>query len=211
MPPASTVQYLGTSAKHLHLRRVAHGRYLKTIQKMKARYAKSHRIARFSKGDKVAVNIPRKDRSSTTLQRLPCIVVEVLGSQQNTYRLQCRHGVISKCYPRGQLEPYTGGLEIKWPSKMAPKLSLRETVKKEYPSLLLGDRCHCKTGSITHRCACRANGRPCLAHCHSGSNCANKEDKNGILVHLNLAIAHIQHCTWPNCSYPTRYNHKHPK
>ena len=142
-PPASTVHYLGTSTKHLHLRRVAHGTYLKTIHKMKARYAKSHRIARFSKGDKVAVNIPRKDRSSTTLQRLPCIVVEVLGSQQNTYRLQCRHGVINKCYPGGNwLEPYTGGLEIKCPSKIAPQLSLREAVKKEYPSLLLGDRCH---------------------------------------------------------------------
>ena len=78
----------------------------------------------------MAVNIPQKDRSSTTLQRLPCIVVEVLGSQQNTYRLQCRHGFINKCYPRGQLEPYTGGLEIKCPSKMAPKLSLREAGKE---------------------------------------------------------------------------------
>ena len=88
-------------------------------------------------------------------------------------------GLLTSVTQVGQLEPYTGGLEIKWPSKMAPKLSLRETVKKEYPSLLLGDRCHCKTGCTTHRCTCRADGRPCLAHCHSGSNCANKEDKNG--------------------------------
>ena len=184
MPPASTVQYLGTSSKHLRLRRVAHTRYLKNIHRMKARYAKSHKMARFSKEDKVAVNIPRKDRSSTTLQRLPCIVVEVLGSQQNTYRLQCRHGVINKCYPGGQLEPYTGSLAIKCPSNKAPRLSLREAVMKEYPSLWLGDRCHCKTGCTTDRCACRANGRPCLAHCHSNSSCANEQDTNGTLVHI---------------------------
>ena len=104
----------------------------------------------------MAVNIPRKDRSSTTLQRFPCILVEVLGSQPNTYHLQCRPGVINKCYPGGQLEPYTGGLEIKCPSTMAPQLSLREAVKKDYPSLFLGDRCHCKTGCTTHRWACRA-------------------------------------------------------
>ena len=36
MPPISTVQYLGTSSKHLWLRTVAHSRYLTNIHKIKA-------------------------------------------------------------------------------------------------------------------------------------------------------------------------------
>ena len=143
---------------------------------MKDRYTKSHRTACFNKGDGMAVSVPRIDRSSTTSQRLPCVVA-LLGSQRNIYCLQCKHGAINKCYTGGQLEPFPCRLVISCPSCEAPQLSLREVIHKEDPSLLLGDRCHCKRGCTTKRCTCRANNRPCLSHCHPGFKFDNQQDK----------------------------------
>lgn len=57
---------------------------------MKLKYCKAKRkkVLTFSKGDFVSVKIPRIDRSSTDFHRLPCVVVEKLGSEFHLYRLR---------------------------------------------------------------------------------------------------------------------------
>ncbi len=42
----------------------------------------------FTVGDFVSIKIPRIDRSSTDLHRLPCVVVEKLGQTHHLYRLR---------------------------------------------------------------------------------------------------------------------------
>ncbi|KAL5516079.1 hypothetical protein EMCRGX_G001345 [Ephydatia muelleri] len=44
-----------------------------------------HHIKQFAVGDNVSVRIPRIDRANTDLQRLPCIVVEIVGTSINGF------------------------------------------------------------------------------------------------------------------------------
>ena len=52
---------------------------------MASKYNKKHNVIRFSEGDAVSIRIPRIDRTSSDLPRLPCVVVEVT---HNIYRLR---------------------------------------------------------------------------------------------------------------------------
>ena len=53
------------------------GKYLKASQKMADRYNKGRKVKTFEAGDKVSVQIPRIDRTSSDLPHLPCIIVQV--------------------------------------------------------------------------------------------------------------------------------------
>ena len=45
---------------------------------MKLKYEKQHKVKEFRVGEYVSVLVPQIDRASTDLQRLPCVVVEVI-------------------------------------------------------------------------------------------------------------------------------------
>ena len=84
------VRCLGTSAKHLSVRKEADERYRQNVERMKIKYCKVKRkkLISYSCGDFVSVKIPRIDRTSTDLHRLPCVVVQVLGKKHHLYRLR---------------------------------------------------------------------------------------------------------------------------
>ena len=81
---------LGTSSKHLLVRKEADERYRQNVERMKMKYSKDKRkkMVTFCCGDFVSVKIPRIDRASTDLHRLPCVVVQVLGKKHHLYRLK---------------------------------------------------------------------------------------------------------------------------
>ena len=81
---------LATTDKHRQLREAADKQYRQNAERMKLKYCKAKRkkVLTFSKGDFVSVKIPRIDRSSTDFHRLPCVVVEKLGSEFHLYRLR---------------------------------------------------------------------------------------------------------------------------
>ena len=54
---------------------VADRKYLQSAKKMKYRYKKMKKVGSLSVGDKVSLRIPRIDRTSSDLSRLPCVVV----------------------------------------------------------------------------------------------------------------------------------------
>ena len=68
---------LGTSTKHLAQRLIADVNYRRNAQRMVSLYntRKRHNVKSFTAGDLVSIKIPRIDRSSTDLRRMPCIVV----------------------------------------------------------------------------------------------------------------------------------------
>ena len=52
---------------------------------MRERYKK--KVYNFNVGDKVSLRIPRIDRTTTDLHRLPCIVVQRHGKKQFSYQI----------------------------------------------------------------------------------------------------------------------------
>ena len=56
--------------------------------------------------------VPRTDRASTDVHRLPCVVIEVVGKAQVMYRLRSKFGVLKVCYHAGDLEGYSGTYNI---------------------------------------------------------------------------------------------------
>ena len=63
-------------------------RYLKSAQKMIHRYNTKKSVVSFTAGDYVSVRIPRIDRASSDLSRLPGVVTDVVGKNQNLYRIR---------------------------------------------------------------------------------------------------------------------------
>ena len=57
---------------------------------MQLKYCKSKckKVQTFNVGDFVSIKVPHIDRTSTDLHRLPCIVVQRLGSKHFLYRLR---------------------------------------------------------------------------------------------------------------------------
>ena len=173
---------LSTQKKHLEIRKKADAAYLKAIEKMGQKYSKhnGHHIKQFAVGDNVSVRIPRIDRANTDLQRLPCIIVEIVGKACTMYRLCCKVGVLNTCYGAGDLELFTGSFEFAtegW--RTMPVISLREAAKLQAPwNSFTKNRCTCKSGRCnTKRCSCVRSNIECSNHCHHGSICDNKGDK----------------------------------
>ena len=82
--------FLASTEKHRQLREAADKQYRLNAERMKLKYCKAKRkkVLEFSEGDFVSVRIPRIDRTSTDFHRLPCVVVECLGSKFHLYRLR---------------------------------------------------------------------------------------------------------------------------
>ena len=60
------------------VREHARERFMKAATKMANRYNVKN-AAKFKEGDLVTIRIPKIDRTSTDIPRLPCLVVEVRG------------------------------------------------------------------------------------------------------------------------------------
>ena len=184
---------LATSQKHLHRRVIADKHYRKNAERMKERYKKKKKVQTFDVGDAVSVRIPRIDRASTDLHRLPSIVVERRGKKYFSYRLLCKFGVLDSCYPENELEAYGSALQLditNW--KKAPVVTLREASKSTNPSnAYYGKTCHCKKGCGGMQCSCRKAAKPCSSRCHSGRSCKNC---SGLAVQEHNSLEHSDLC-----------------
>ena len=60
---------------------------MKVAKKMASRYDR-RKALRFQIGDTVSIRIPRIDRTCTDMPRIPCVIVEVHGKVQESYRLR---------------------------------------------------------------------------------------------------------------------------
>ena len=84
------MHYWVSQKKHLKTRQEADKRYQQNAVHMTMKYckAKNKKVMTFNLGDFVSIKVPRIDRSSTDIRRLPCIVVQKLGSKFYLYRLR---------------------------------------------------------------------------------------------------------------------------
>ena len=82
------------------------------------------------------------------------------------------HGILSTCYPTGELMAYTGSVPFKYSadSSKLPTLSLREAARTKIDQL----KCNCTKGCKNRR-PCKGSGGYCTSHCHPKRACTNKE------------------------------------
>ena len=173
--------------KHSAVREKADTAYRKNAEKMWHKYSKERRIREFTAGENVSVRIPRIDWACTDPQRLPCVVVEVVGKAVIMYRLRCESGVLKCCYRASDLEPYAGSYNIptnNWEEQ--PRVTLREAARNQAQwNVFQGNKCNCRPrrpGTCdSRRCPCRKKGIDCSSHCHRGEDCTNKvyDSKSG--------------------------------
>ena len=177
LSPCMLQKPLATFPKHRLIREKAHALYTKNAERMIRKHAKNVKTHKFAVGDYASLRIPRIDRTCTDLQRLPCVVVKVIGKAQTMYRLCSKYGVLATCFHAGDLEPFEASYGIPvdgW--VMEPRISVREAARLQSPwNSFTKNRCQCKANACdTRRCYCRKNGIECSSHCHKGEGCRNK-------------------------------------
>ena len=132
--------------------------------RMMGKYSLKHKVKEFHVGDCVTVRIPRIDRASTDRNRLPCIIVQVIGTARAMYRLRCKSGVLNQCYSACDMELLEGNynLSVKgW--ERSTRVSLRAASKESTP-----------WSAFSQQCPCKKNKIECTSHCHKEDNCKNK-------------------------------------
>ena len=79
---ASRSEKFRTSRKHLKVQEVADKHYLRNAKEMEqySKYLKP--CHKFTVGDRVTVQIPKVDRASTDLHRLPCVIIKVVWKKK---------------------------------------------------------------------------------------------------------------------------------
>ena len=189
---------LATTKKHSAIRQQADRAYLNNIQRMKGRFAKKtkEKINIFEVGDYVSVRIPHEDRTSTDVNRLPCVVVQVIGKSQSLYRLRCRKGTIKTCFRASELEYFEGCFSLSvtgW--KKEQMISLREAARNIW-NVFNENRCQCTTKCDSKRCKCRRSRISCSSHCHGGKSCCNKnyEEKHEKENEVNFFLIYVATC-----------------
>ena len=130
----SNSRVLATTEKHLPVLQIADKEYLKNANRMMVKYNLKHKVKEIHVGDCATVRIPRIDRASTDPNRLPCIIVQVIGTACAMYRLRCKSGVLNKCHSACDLEFFEGTfcLSVKgWENSI--RVSLRAASNESTP------------------------------------------------------------------------------
>ena len=119
------------------------------------------------------MRIPRIDRASTDPNRLPCIIVQVIGTACAMYRLRCKSGVLNKCYSACDLEFFEGNFYLS--VKGCYSCVTSSSFKRKYAmECIFKEQVQVQAGCSTQRCPCKKNKIECTSHCHKGDNCKNK-------------------------------------
>ena len=87
---------------------------LLNAEKLKEKYNKNKRMntEEFNVGDRVAVKIPKEDRSGVDVKRIPCVITHKTVSPHSFYTLLCEHGELVNKYLAGSLMPFSGIVHI---------------------------------------------------------------------------------------------------
>ena len=84
---------------------------MKNANRMIVKYDLKHKVKEFHVGDCVTERIPHIDWASTDPNRLPCIIVHVIGTARAMTCLWCKSGVLNKCYFACDLE-FSKGISV---------------------------------------------------------------------------------------------------
>lgn len=189
--------------RHTSIRKRALDNTYVAAAKMCEFYNKRKRIKvqEFSVGDRVSVAVPKLDRSSTDMSRIPCVINKVHGKKVKSYSIGTEYGTLNTKFTGGDLQEYSGAVE----GNNSRVISLRQAAQRFHPeNKFVKTHCNCKGGCKTDKCTCKSNKIICSTHCHPASTCANncapvKTDKlpaKSSLQLLRQDCCEIDKSTW---------------
>ena len=113
----------------------------------------------------------KRERHSTDVKRLPCVVTNKGSGKQPRYKLLTEFGILQKRYTAAKLMPYPGSVECGNPSV---KISLVAVVRKVVSAKRIFR--HCKGASTTLACRCNKASIECSSQCHGifANDCRNR-------------------------------------
>lgn len=149
----------------------------KVREQMQASYNGRFYVKVYQAGDFVTAKVPREDRTASDNLRLLGKVIEV--PHTNRYLVLCRHGIIDRHFPAGELNPLPNEDKVLYEKMLegAPRtrLTLHEAAAKESTSTRVPTSCNCKKECKTKRCLCIKRDVKCTQYCHDGGrNCGNQ-------------------------------------
>ena len=178
---ANTNSQTDPTSKHFRVREEADANYKANAEKMKLKYSKRKRVTheQFTGGDFVTVRVPKIDRSSTDQPRLVARIIQ--KKADNSYKLQCKFGILNGWYRAGELMPY--GQISKLTFDCEDQITLREASRRENPNLIQRKKCMCQ-GPCSKNCYCVKNNLKCTSHCHPSKTCRNVEVSKQVDISL---------------------------
>lgn len=161
-----------TSPKRKKIREDVFKNAQRNAIRMKNKYSKRKRVKveDFTMGQEVSVKIPKIDRGSTDMTRLPAVIVRKSSSSLPVYKLLTKYGTLKNSYTASNLMAYPGIVPVGNPDKV---VSLREAaiLSNSMTKLVF---CKCKKGCKTTTCKCKKNKQVCSSRCHKGKGiCTN--------------------------------------
>lgn len=121
----------------------------------------------------MSVGVPKLDRASTDMKRVPAIIIHVHGVKNMTYTLATKHGRLKSKHLAGDLEKFSGDVT----PDLTQELTLREAARLHSPdTVFTKGYCDCGSGCGSKRCPCRSKAITCSTHCHSSTTCLNKDE-----------------------------------
>ena len=128
----------------------------KKKKKLRKKQRKNGKKSEYNVGDNVSIYIPKRDRHSTDVKRLPEVVTNKGSGKQPSYKLLTEFGILQKRYTAVKLMPYPGSVKCGDPSvKIRRKVVLAKRIF-----------CHCKGTCTTLACRCKKVSIKCSSQCH---------------------------------------------
>ena len=83
---------------HQEIREAVKRNLEKCIEKMKKKYNSCRKVEtnEYDAEDNVSIYIPKRDRHSTDIKRLPCVVTNKGSEKQPSYKLTTEFGILQK-------------------------------------------------------------------------------------------------------------------
>ena len=168
--------------RHENIRKKARNKTFESAIKMSNYYNKT-KCAKgkdFKEGQLVSFSVPKIDRCTTDMQRIPGEIVNVTGGDKiKYYQVATSAGIIKHAFRLGDLAAYTGEVKI----NKSKVVSVRQAALEiNAANRFTVNRCKCKGKCNTAQCSCIRSHISCSNHCHPGSTCENTN------------IAHKQTC-----------------
>ena len=158
--------------KHENIRKKARDETFKSAVSMSNYYNKTKgtKAVNYKEGDAVSFLVPKIDRCSTDMQRIPGVVCKVSGGEKlKFFSIATSVGVIKHKF-RGDLSAYTG--DVKPNTKK--EISIHEAAKEiNAANKFTVNRCKCKGKCDTAICCCRRSKIKCSTHCLLERRCTN--------------------------------------
>ena len=174
-------------SRHESIRKKARDNTMMSATKMANYYnkTKAAKSKDFQVGNKVSFCVPKIDRCSTDLQRIPGEIVSVIrGEKIKLYKVATSVGLVKNAFSGGDLAAYSGIVHV----NTDKLVSIRQTALGiNSANRFTVNRCKCKDECSNAQCSCIRSGILSSNHCHPGKVCKYRE-KQLYLSDKNIEI-----------------------